>query len=47
MTGAFLMVFWIIGARAGWWAMDRLLKRLDARAEQRALAARNITPGAR
>jgi hypothetical protein len=45
LIGAAVVVAgWQIGARLGWWAMDRLIAKDDERKRQRENDARDITP---
>lgn len=47
MTAAIVALSWLAGARVGWWLMDKIFEHMDRKAEERALSARNITPGVR
>jgi hypothetical protein len=44
-TAGIIMLFWNIGARAGWNAVGALFDRLDSRRARREASMRNITPG--
>jgi hypothetical protein len=42
MTAFVVMSAWVVGAKLGWWAMDRYL---DSRNTRRERSMRDVTPG--